>query len=288
MQSISLAGIVLLLFLVVCFGLLMAAFLLGRRAGNRGGASTCGNCGYDVTGLTDLRCPECGSDLRQVGIIAGGTRRALSPYFIAGIWVVALTMVMVVPMVVTVGRSAQRTMTAIDYTTNGELGLANATPDLVRFDVVWTGTNPQAGPLTYTTLAIQPINDAEEALAMVTVALDSGAVSVDGAPVDGSFDAAVIADRLPTSLPDEERTTIASDLVAIVTAPGAPQPLSTRGRSFNSVRTNVSQTIRYQDVGLTPYLLTAGWGVAWLVMVIFFFMRARRQHRAWHGSAGAG
>ena len=32
-----------------------------------GGA--CGQCGYAVRGLTTFVCPECGADLRQVGIV---------------------------------------------------------------------------------------------------------------------------------------------------------------------------------------------------------------------------
>lgn len=46
--------------------------------------SVCGRCGYIVTGLTTFVCPECGSDLRNVGIIrptrlrlGGGWRLAI-------------------------------------------------------------------------------------------------------------------------------------------------------------------------------------------------------------------
>jgi hypothetical protein len=36
----------------------------------------CGKCGYCVRGVPGLVCPECGSDLREVGIVpAGGKRR---------------------------------------------------------------------------------------------------------------------------------------------------------------------------------------------------------------------
>ena len=41
-----------------------------RRAGRAaaGTAPGCAACGYDTTGLTSLTCPECGADLRAVGI----------------------------------------------------------------------------------------------------------------------------------------------------------------------------------------------------------------------------
>jgi hypothetical protein len=46
----------------------------------------CGACGYDTTGLTDLRCPECGADLRVAGI----TRRRRPTGTWAGFVVAAL------------------------------------------------------------------------------------------------------------------------------------------------------------------------------------------------------
>ena len=35
----------------------------------------CGVCGYSVEGLSVLQCPECGADLREVGITAGNKTR---------------------------------------------------------------------------------------------------------------------------------------------------------------------------------------------------------------------
>ncbi len=37
----------------------------------------CGKCDYNVTGLDSLTCPECGSDLRRVGIINAAEQRRL-------------------------------------------------------------------------------------------------------------------------------------------------------------------------------------------------------------------
>ena len=38
----------------------------------------CGRCGYNTTGLTSLTCPECGSDLRAVGIVTAAASRRLT------------------------------------------------------------------------------------------------------------------------------------------------------------------------------------------------------------------
>jgi len=46
---------------------------------------TCGRCGYSVAGLTGLSCPECGSDLRTVGIApptAGRSRTTAMTLFV--------------------------------------------------------------------------------------------------------------------------------------------------------------------------------------------------------------
>lgn len=45
---------------------------LRRDAARRAaGDPRCGHCGYLLIGLTARRCPECGSDLRWVGVDGG-------------------------------------------------------------------------------------------------------------------------------------------------------------------------------------------------------------------------
>jgi hypothetical protein len=52
--------------------------------------STCGRCGYCVRGIDGLTCPECGSDLREVGILPANYRRPLGPAMKMLLWSVAL------------------------------------------------------------------------------------------------------------------------------------------------------------------------------------------------------
>lgn len=55
-----------LLLVLVGVGLLVVlSQVLTKR---RQGPMACGACGYPVEGLSALRCPECGADLRKVGI----------------------------------------------------------------------------------------------------------------------------------------------------------------------------------------------------------------------------
>ena len=80
------AGSLLILLLTSSLAVLLAVvvFSSGRRAmrgatapGAGAGAPSCGACGYDTTGLTSLTCPECGADLRAVGITRGRRAGAL-------------------------------------------------------------------------------------------------------------------------------------------------------------------------------------------------------------------
>jgi class 3 adenylate cyclase len=49
--------------------------MFARRHASEADLPTCGHCGYAVTGLTTFICPECGRDLRVVGIVRAGAKR---------------------------------------------------------------------------------------------------------------------------------------------------------------------------------------------------------------------
>lgn len=72
--------IMLALLLLILGGLLLGIILwiTGGKGGTKSEMS-CGGCGYAVRGLEALNCPECGADLRQVGIQKGqsGGKRGL-------------------------------------------------------------------------------------------------------------------------------------------------------------------------------------------------------------------
>jgi len=50
----------------------------------------CGNCGYNVRGLTTFICPECGQDLRDVGIVRVSDVDARFP-----LWIKLVTFVVI-------------------------------------------------------------------------------------------------------------------------------------------------------------------------------------------------
>lgn len=87
------AGLILFVFAVLMFSIFAAM----RR--NTPAHPSCGRCGYAVAGLTTLRCPECGSDLREVGIRTPAAARATP----RAAWAILFTMLLFVAALITTG-----------------------------------------------------------------------------------------------------------------------------------------------------------------------------------------
>src|SRR5688572_23757491 len=70
------------LLLVMVFAAAFVVVTTVRRgaagAGRRVEVPSCGSCGYCVIGLETMTCPECGKDLREVGILTPGTAKPMS------------------------------------------------------------------------------------------------------------------------------------------------------------------------------------------------------------------
>ncbi len=46
-----------------------------ERSIRRNGRTRCGGCGYELGTLQGGRCPECGADLMDVGVVGAGRSR---------------------------------------------------------------------------------------------------------------------------------------------------------------------------------------------------------------------
>src|SRR5437588_12839068 len=68
------------------------------RTRNKATEPRCGRCGYNVTGLPGTICPECGSDLREVGIIWPGARKSLPRWVRAFGWSVFVLLAVLLPL----------------------------------------------------------------------------------------------------------------------------------------------------------------------------------------------
>ena len=79
-----------LLFLILLTAVCCLAFSLYSRTPRRHSASVCGKCQYPVAGLTTFTCPECGSDLRTVGILAANHARPMPLWLKCTLWSIAV------------------------------------------------------------------------------------------------------------------------------------------------------------------------------------------------------
>ena len=79
--------------------LVLAALVVGITlwitggSGKGNGEMSCGGCGYAVRGLQGVNCPECGADLRKVGISEpkGAATRNLGIFLTVGTLLLLLT-----------------------------------------------------------------------------------------------------------------------------------------------------------------------------------------------------
>lgn len=79
-----------LVIFVIPLALALVLLVWLRRPRKSPDGPACGQCGYAVYGLPTFICPECGSDLREVGIVTGGQPRPIHPV----VKVIILTIVM--------------------------------------------------------------------------------------------------------------------------------------------------------------------------------------------------
>jgi len=92
---IGLLVILILLALIAAGVTLIILGLVGRKPRLADGG-VCGKCGYSVKGLTGLNCPECGGDLREVGIERPGGVAGKNVALISGIVLLGLVLMCVV------------------------------------------------------------------------------------------------------------------------------------------------------------------------------------------------
>lgn len=104
-----------MLLLLFVVGVIAVALIARRRRGHRVTEPVCGQCGYRVQGLPTFTCPECGADLREVGIETPQHARPLGPLSRGLLWTLILPipalLVTCIPAAPLLPRRAQQTQT---------------------------------------------------------------------------------------------------------------------------------------------------------------------------------
>lgn len=110
---------------------------------NGGGLASCGQCGYAVRGIQSLICPECGADLREVGIIRPG--QSGSGAAITVLIVMLYSITFLIASIVAFGLIASqlpdyaRSSADIDLTPNSQL--YDAAVAVKYEEIIWQGSS---------------------------------------------------------------------------------------------------------------------------------------------------
>jgi hypothetical protein len=258
---------------------------------SRGGSDlpTCARCGYAVRGLMGLDCPECGADLREVGIVTPKQRGAVSPVMFVLLWTLLLPgpSCLLSGLLVAVGPKAS--------TSGGMLNLAPiASGQYVSADINYTNFF-MLGAASYTGLTIEGNNTQYESLDIDPVAMTyedwsgtvrtspsgtatSTRISTNSPGVTKPLDRQAILDLLKRAGADITRQDVmdeADELLSII------QGIPTQGLG------NLSPTYFTQSYFSTGLDQPAGWFMGlllglWLIVWImgfWLYFRLRRKRK---------
>lgn len=203
-------------------------WLLVRKPWRRSRASWCGHCGYDVRAASTLRCTECGSDLRIVGIRARRRRFSLATAMVAA---TAAALLLAPGVYWLVARCIPAEQVTFRYTHGWKCGYSHASNKpyagftlLARSEArgsIWAmshGTKPPTGKPRVVEIDVTLRTDGNNE-DTVTVRGPSLEVLRRGEPLQTVFDAAFVRTWLSergagSAQPDAESEAIASQVAA--------------------------------------------------------------------------
>jgi hypothetical protein len=280
-----------LLFLIIPLAYLLASlvglsYLWYRVFKGRSGGDlpTCAKCGYAVRGLVGLNCPECGADLREVGIVTPKQRGAVSPVMFVLLWTLLLpgpsclvsgllsamgpkTSVPNGSLVLTPVTSSQYLTATIEQMKYFAFGNANNTTITIE------GNNSQ-----YEYLEIDPVAMTyEDWSKLTTPSQSSPSGSINMAATTKPLDRQAVLDLLKSAGADITRQDVmdeADEMLSII------QGISTQGLA-NLNPTHFTQSYNNmsfdQPAGWFMWVLAGLWVIVW-ILGFWLYFRIRRKH----------
>jgi len=262
-----------LLFVAGIVGLII--LLIARARQPRVQQASCGKCRYAVEGLSTMTCPECGSDLRAVGIITPRSSPRAGPQ----LWVILWTILLPLPALLISRMIVVAWPTSY---TNQRYVTLRPSNDMQAFDAVDIELTAHDAdqPEEFEWLLMELQREGNGVGEPLVVQLDTQQWRIgeeDGEPLSDqritSTDVARwIADAADAES-EEPYLPTAVSLLEVVQQGVAGSSVSVRG-AFNSVRLNTVQS-RSKPDWLTPVLWIL-WLAVWGVGVLVILNRARR------------
>lgn len=284
-----------LLFIALAALALVGLVILGYRLarGPRVEQPSCANCRYAVVGLPGHICPECGSDLRVVGILQPGSIRPMGRLGWLIVWTCLLPLPAFIVSSVLIARVQPWTVTSQRLT----LGMPGSRAFLsLQMISPSTGAMPAtAGPQDLL-VTLNALDGSKHDLLVsarndLVTWTDLAGTSIRH---EGPLTKEVLTDWMKSLGIDAESDAVSYEIGQIVQnlgaigkpVPGMPAGLGVRGgvsitnlgsKGFSSVSSGSSSTSR-----MPPHLWTkaiAGSAGAWLlgVLLILFLARPRRR-----------
>ncbi len=272
-----------LLCLGVAVVLVAVLALLVVRRGKAGVTRpSCGKCGYAVAGLPTFTCPECGSDLREVGIVMPRTGGSWGRVGWAVVWSVLWLVVLPIPGFMLAARPIVASAPTVATVTT-TVTLSNpASEAYTSVELVGTSTQTSGAGRSGARGAVQDVqlglaapHGQAPALAVDPAALTSRWVTPKGEVHEDPFGPDVLAEWMASVGVDPNDGRVQQEIAyldKLVRGAGQGSLASVRtGSEFSSVASG-SQTgtvslagagTTMQKVRLLAFTMAGGWIVIW-------------------------
>lgn len=277
------------MFLVLLVAIVTAVALVLFRGGRKSRVeqAACGRCGYFVRGIESLTCPECGADLREVGIVTPHAQRGMG---VAG-WLVLWTVGLPLPAAIVTGivyevllpyERTQRIRQSFSRPPSNQYRQIEVRSHGRELRWPWQARRGQDPPLTRIDLRVTGLNGSVIDVTIDPTAMTYERTSGQGAaaaakPVDVSaatawFKAAGADAALPEVV--QEATELANQLKALPTSPNHRISL---GGFMGSGSGSSSSGGHYRgaEVFILPF-----WLLVWLGGCVLIWRKHRRQASA--------
>jgi len=291
-MAVSFAGLCFILLPVA--GLIWLWLSVFRRSAVTDDLARCGPCDYAVRGIGSLTCPECGADLREVGIVTPKPRRVIGPVLFTLLWSALLLFpVSLISRIVT-----SNAPPFISGTSSTVLTPNSGLSGKVKLSFSYKSDNTLAahgsststrrtGSGTTSTLTFNGINPSQlDIIVLELVGLGNMSIvpstltckyNVTASPKPRTWSAFNVAQMLAwykacgLDVSKPEMITDATELVAIVTSLSKGNSRLTSQRFvFGGTSSSTRTTRTPNSYGLM--ILLAG-AVVWIIGMIFYFKR---------------